>query len=294
MAKKTEIASKPETENAGDESAKICGLVMPISAIDGCAPSHWDEVREIISDAVLTKGYKANLVSSAVAVGVIHKRIIQNLYDNPIVVCDVSAMNPNVMFELGIRLAFDKPTVIVKDDMTRFSFDTGGIEHMEYPRDLRYSKINGFKKALAEKVDATFNASKDPEYTTFLKHFSTITAAKIDSRVGTKDDLILEQLAEIREMLSKRQGPRTEGGLSVHYSGFDRGRLLKDIGRNVEERLNNAFPAGEADDATIAHFATQVMPVFVDMYHDQLERGALTHDRLYHEIDRSIMRWSQT
>jgi hypothetical protein len=32
--------------------------------------------------------------------------------------------NPNVMFELGMRLAFDKPAIIIKDNRTNYSFDT--------------------------------------------------------------------------------------------------------------------------------------------------------------------------
>jgi len=32
------------------------------------------------------------------------------------------------MFELGLRLAFDKPAIIVKDDNTSYSFDTAPIE----------------------------------------------------------------------------------------------------------------------------------------------------------------------
>jgi hypothetical protein len=35
-----------------------------------------------------------------------------------------------------MRLAFDRPTIIVKDDLTTYSFDTSPIEHLEYPRDL--------------------------------------------------------------------------------------------------------------------------------------------------------------
>ena len=57
----------------------------------------------------------------------IHKTIVQNLYLNPIVVCDVSGKNANVMFELGLRLAFDKPTIIIKDDKTDYSFDTSVV-----------------------------------------------------------------------------------------------------------------------------------------------------------------------
>jgi hypothetical protein len=57
------------------------------------------------------------------------------------------AQNSNLMLELGMRLAFDKPAVIVKDDKTDYSFDTSSIEHLAYPRDLRFSKIKSFKTA---------------------------------------------------------------------------------------------------------------------------------------------------
>ena len=112
-----------------------CGVVMPISASGDCNESHWAEVFAIISEALKPVGFHANMVSGADEVTVIQKTIVQNLYDNPILVCDVSERNPNVMFELGMRLAFDKPTIIIKDDRTSFSFDTGVIEHVEYPRD---------------------------------------------------------------------------------------------------------------------------------------------------------------
>ena len=91
---------------------------MPISATSSCTESHWQEVLSILQSAVEGVGFEGNLVSEATDVGVIQKRIVQNLYENPVVVCDVSEKNPNVMFELGMRLAFDKPVVIIKDDKT--------------------------------------------------------------------------------------------------------------------------------------------------------------------------------
>ncbi|EKF9229547.1 hypothetical protein O1B71_001874, partial [Vibrio cholerae] len=96
-----------------ENNVLTCGIIMPISGIDGCTESHWSDVLEILNDAIEDAGFVGNLVSHSDEVGIIHKRIIQNLYDNPIVVCDVSCKNPNVMFELGLRLAFDKPTIIV-------------------------------------------------------------------------------------------------------------------------------------------------------------------------------------
>jgi hypothetical protein len=94
---------------------------MPISAIDDCPEAHWEEVREIVQVAADMAGFDAQLVSAADYSGIILKEIIQNLYENPILVCDVSARNPNVMFELGVRLAFDKPTILIKDDKTSYA-----------------------------------------------------------------------------------------------------------------------------------------------------------------------------
>src|SRR5690242_13163748 len=177
---------------------KRCGLIMPISLIDGYPASHWEAVFSIIKEALSETKFSVELVSDSDEIGVIQKRIVQNIYDNEIVVCDVSAKNPNVMFELGMRLAFDKPVVIIKDDKTNYSFDTAPIEHLEYPRELNYHKIQIFKLKLKDKVVATFEASKSPDYTTFLKHFGHFVVADIEEKKVGKEGYVLEVLSELK------------------------------------------------------------------------------------------------
>jgi hypothetical protein len=194
------------TTNGGDPPAPVqrplCGIVMPISAVDGCSEVHWAEVLDIVQAAADAAGFEANLVSSADDVGIIQKRIIQNLYDNPIVLCDVSGRNPNVMFELGLRLAFDKPTLIIKDDKTSYAFDTSPIEHLEYPRDLRFARIVEFKERLAEKIQATHQkAQTDKHYTTFRKHFGEFKVAAVDTKEVSSQEFLLEEIKEIKAML---------------------------------------------------------------------------------------------
>jgi hypothetical protein len=110
-------------------------------------PPHWEDVKDILIQAIESAGFEADLVSETKETTIIHKTIIHNLYNNPIVVCDVSGKNPNVMFELGIRLTFDKPTVVVKDDQINYSFDMSPIEHLTYPRDLRFNQIIQLRKS---------------------------------------------------------------------------------------------------------------------------------------------------
>lgn len=175
---------------------------MPISAIDGCDERHWESVREVIKEALSGTAFHVELVSDSNESGIIQKRIVQNIYDNEMIICDVSAKNPNVMFELGMRLAFDKPTIIIKDDKTGYSFDTGQIEHIEYPRLMNYHAIIAFKRKLREKVEATYAASMQSKYTTFLKHFGTFSVAKLEKSEVSKDEYLMEAFKELREEVS--------------------------------------------------------------------------------------------
>ncbi|POQ05497.1 RNA helicase [Pseudomonas syringae] len=173
---------------------------MPISAIDGCSAEHWVEVKNIITEALISIDsckIDVKLVSEQDDVGVIQKRIVQNVYSSDIVVCDVSCKNPNVMFELGMRLAFDKPTVIIKDDKTDYSFDTGVIEHISYPRDLRFGKITAFKVALSEKVMATLKVGLSGDDHSFLKSFGTFSVSVLEQKPGSPDQVIIEMLQDL-------------------------------------------------------------------------------------------------
>jgi hypothetical protein len=74
-----------------------CGLVMPISSLDGCSAEHWVEVKNIICEAIgaiAEPQFTVKLVSDQYDVGVIQKRIVQNIYSSGIIVCDVSGKTP--------------------------------------------------------------------------------------------------------------------------------------------------------------------------------------------------------
>lgn len=202
---KTGHKNKSTKEDEPIVKAKpVCGIVMPISEIDGCSSEHWVEVREIFYSCIEDAGFEGRLVSHSDISGVIQKRIVQNLYNDDIVICDVSCNNPNVMFELGMRLAFDKPTIIIKDDETDFLFDTGVVEHIDYPRGLRFSRINSFKEELTRKLVATHKAGADAH--SYLQSFGEFKIAKIESQNLSESDFIVKSLSEIKgELIDVRR-----------------------------------------------------------------------------------------
>lgn len=224
---------------------------MPISAIDGCSASHWQDVLQIHETAIREAGFDPALVSDADDSGIIHKRIIQNLYENPIVVCDVSAKNPNVMFELGIRLAFDKPTIITKDDHTSYIFDTQSIEHLEYPRDLRFTNIKFFQAKLSNKIRATYDKSKnDKSYTTFLGNFGQFKLPIIDQKEVSADEYIIDELKNLQQLiyrLMREQNPRRyDDQQSYEFEKFN--DKLKQSGMKgpyISDSFSNVFSTDE-------------------------------------------------
>ncbi|MDE1495723.1 hypothetical protein KKJ25_12390 [Xenorhabdus bovienii] len=199
--KKQNDTSTTESEEAVTKG--ICGIIMPISDNEGYPKGHWKDVLTILENAAIGAGFEAKLVSAEGATGVIQKRIVQNIYSNPIVICDISSRNANVMLELGMRLAFDKPTIIVKDNKTPYSFDISPIEHLEYPSDLRYQDILLFTEHLKNKIiDTVEKAKNDSSYTTYLKHFGTFEVARIESKEVSETQYLISEINDIKKILN--------------------------------------------------------------------------------------------
>jgi len=207
--KKHTMPNKKETKDSSPKEKtivdnKTCGIVMPIASMPEYPEKHWREVLKIIEEAAELAGYNARLVSESESINIIQKDIVQNLYTDEVVICDVSGRNPNVLFELGMRLTFDKPTIIIKDNITDYIFDIGPIKHIQYQKDLNYHSINEFKEDLAKKIKGTVEAYKDPKFTTFLKHFKDIKIkpATLEKEEMTIDEAFLNSLDSIQRKLS--------------------------------------------------------------------------------------------
>jgi hypothetical protein len=200
--KPAEKISEP-TSNISEPEKPTCGIIMPISPMGSYSSEHWEEVLIILEEVANEAGFKPNLVSSANESGIIQGRIVQNIFKNEIVICDVSGKNPNVMFELGMRLAADKAAIVIKDSDTDYSFDTSQIEHVSYPTDMNYHKILEFRKVLRNKLDATYKASLEPGYSTFVKHFIDFKVKKLEEKEIGEDDYIIRTLQEIKDNQEK-------------------------------------------------------------------------------------------
>lgn len=191
-------------ESTKMKSVKV-GLISPISRIDDLEAQHWVNIKKILQEAleeIKEFDFQLELVSSSESSTVIVSNIIQNIFDNDIVVCDASCLNPNVMFELGLRLSTKKPTILIKDTETRFIFDTGTIEHLEYPRTLHYTSIQKFKSGLASKILNTYKDYVEGNHKSFLDYFGIYNVAKLQTHEIDLAGYISKQMDELRSTMS--------------------------------------------------------------------------------------------
>jgi hypothetical protein len=121
--------SPPETITLAEGASKLIAFViMPFVERD---PKHSAGFFAEVLRSVITPAAKASLftVKTANRQGsdVIQSTIINDLIDADLVIADLTEHNPNVMFELGMRMAEDKPVVLIKAQGTGPLFDVDNM-----------------------------------------------------------------------------------------------------------------------------------------------------------------------
>jgi hypothetical protein len=220
------VSKKKQAPTDASEAIKICGLAMPISASDDYDADHWVDVRSILERGVRAAGWNVQPVWESSDTDIIQGRIVRNLYNMDIVLCDISGLNPNVMFELGMRLTFRKPTVIVVDNSTKIPFDTNVIEHLIYPTDLHFNKIESFIGRVGERITSVMQANDDGRYKPYLDSFGTFAITEPQADKADFDQYLLNRLDEMGAALINLQ--RSIGGPSAPSDPGFRVRETKD------------------------------------------------------------------
>ena len=141
---------------------KNCFVIMPIADCDGYEKGHFAHVYDdIIKPAIDKTEFTAIRADEVKETNFIHLDILKKLIDAPIAVCDLSTRNPNVLFELGIRQAFDKPVVLIQEKGPPKIFDIAPLRYLEYSKEMKYHEVLESQKSLQEAIEATKAAEGD-------------------------------------------------------------------------------------------------------------------------------------
>lgn len=159
------IKKKPEYNEELDTTSKkeekICFVIMPIADMPGYDPGHYGRVYEhLLKPAIIGAGYIPVRADDTSKTDYIVVGIIQKIVESDMVVCDLSGRNANVMYELGIRHAFNKPVVLIKDICTEKVFDVQGLRYTLYNESLRIDSVEKDIAKIQQSIVETAGADK--------------------------------------------------------------------------------------------------------------------------------------
>jgi len=151
---------------------KRCFVIMPFSErLSNRPKGFFDEVFEsLIKPAAEASGFDV-LTANKDGSDVIQSTIINELMDADLVVADLTDHNPNVLFELGVRMAQEKPVAIIKTTDTGGIFDVDNMLRVfEYSSNLWPSTIKTDVPRLEGHLKATWeNKDTNKSYVAILR-----------------------------------------------------------------------------------------------------------------------------
>ena len=121
------------TPEESDEDTPVCFVIMPFVEHDEdrYAAGFFKEVRDSLLIPAITKAGLQVRTAHRLGSDLIQSTIINELLAADLVLADLTEHNPNVLFELGMRIAEDKPVVLVKAKGTGPIFDVDHILRIE-------------------------------------------------------------------------------------------------------------------------------------------------------------------
>jgi hypothetical protein len=246
--------SDKKTANAEAMSDKPdCFVVMPVTDPEGYDPGHFQHIfDDIFAPACEAAGYVAVRADQIKETNLIHLDVLQRLLDSRMVLCDLSSRNPNVLFELGLRQAFDMPVVLVQEAGTPKIFDIAPLRFTEYRRARVYHEVIEDQRKLAGALVATRDAfEKGSGINSIVKILSLTKPAALPDVQETNRDpafqIIRAELNDLRNEMRTMLRPLND------REATEDGEVprIRDRVRQMEGRLIAMRKAGIIDTAII-------------------------------------------
>src|SRR5215475_1734473 len=142
---------------------KKCFVIMPFGEKPdvGGRPLDFDKVyKYLIKPPISAMGIECVRCDEIGKPGWIHAEMIEHIYEDDIAVVDITTLNPNVFYELGVRHALRAAvTVLIRKKDTKLPFNIQGLNAINYdPEDME--SVEETKAKIADFVRNGLQAAK--------------------------------------------------------------------------------------------------------------------------------------
>lgn len=229
-----------------NEKAKMnndCFIIMPISDPVGYDSGHFRGIyEEIFKPACEAAGLNPIRADDIEETSMIHINILQKLLNSPMAICDLSSHNPNVLFELGIRQAFDMPTVLVQEEGTTLIFDIAPLKYCTYRKNRLYKEVIEDQKKLTEYLRNTSEALEKGDIVNSIVKLLNVNKAVMKEEPGDSASIvsnyILSEISQLKNEIRKSNISSAQ----AYFSDENYGRILSAL-KQLTEMVRNGTPS---------------------------------------------------
>jgi len=215
------------------EERKVCFVIMPFSDPDGYEKGHFKKIYEqIFKPAIENAGYTAFRMDENSESTLIQAKIYNHLINEPMVLCDLSSKNPNVLYELGIRHAYDKPVVLVQEEGQSHIFDIAGLTTVSYRKNRVYDEVIQDQKNITEAIKQTAKAQNNYSVMSLVN----LNPAMLDSKNSiTREERMEILMAEINRKMNRFEEHISREQMPINTVIIDKER--ENLRRDAEKKL---------------------------------------------------------
>ena len=110
------------------------------------------------------------------------KDIVVGIAEADIIIADLTGLNPNVFYELGIAHTMDKKTIIITQNIDDLPFDIRSYRANQYS--LKFNKIPSFMKEMEKLMNGAIDGSVN--YGNPVKDFAPKSTAIVETPISEK------------------------------------------------------------------------------------------------------------
>jgi hypothetical protein len=199
--------------------------------------------------------------------GMIGDRVVSDIIHAELVVADLTSLNPNTFYELGIRHATEQPAIHIAKSGTQLPFDN--ISHRTIFVDLTdWHSIEAARRRLADSA----RAIRDPSF----KVSNPITQANASFQMRQSEDPQERVIAEFGERLSALELSLKEDRVasSPVPNVDDRELRMETLGRKLMKHVRECKADGRPVELEVIHSFVREAKT------DPTEKWSFKHDRL--------------
>src|SRR6266568_694802 len=218
---------------------KLCFVVSPIGKPDSEVRTHADWVLDGIIRPVMDKfpDFIVKRADDDPRPGQIDVHMIDDLLNADLVIADLSLLNPNVFYEIGIRHMAQKPIIHMQLASEDVPFDVSLYRAVKFSL-AKHRDIDAAKSDLEKAVQAVLTEGYQVENPVT----GTRGRIKLEEHATPDQQVILAELAALKSRIDRLGSPRRwQSTISYRLYGFE---VLPDDGISVEtlaSRLTDHF-----------------------------------------------------